>query len=350
MSLLASKAVRWCGGGWCFFIAENAVMSENRAAVIDAVGEKGYRGCYGALSTASLASIAYGYVRHGPGPRLAAGPPSAVRLAAGLGCHALGFAAAANVAPKLRSPLDPGFLSSCPLDLEHERAALGRVIGVPVRGQTVRALDDRGDQRRLCDSQVGRPLPEQEVGRLADAVDRGGAPAPQVDLVQIGLEDGPLVVTRLHEQRHHRFGRLALQRPLRRQEEVLDQLLRQGTSTLGDPTGPQVRHERSGDPPRVDAHVGFEATVLHREDGIDQVRRHLVQRNEVTLLAMAPIEGANPLGLEQDRPNLASARELSDLLDDAAATARVAGVVAVVGVRSRRGNLLRRRRRRTRRG
>ena len=123
MSLLASKAVRWCGGGWCFFIAENAVMSENRAAVIDAVGEQGYRGCYGALSTASLASIAYGYVRHGPGPRLAAGPPSAVRLAAGLGCHALGFAAAANVAPKLRSPLDPGFLSSCPLDLEHERAA-----------------------------------------------------------------------------------------------------------------------------------------------------------------------------------------------------------------------------------
>ena len=30
MSLLAAPAGKWCGGGWLFFIAENAVMSENR--------------------------------------------------------------------------------------------------------------------------------------------------------------------------------------------------------------------------------------------------------------------------------------------------------------------------------
>ena len=46
-------------GGWCFFVAENAVLSENRAWFIERVGERAYRGCYGLCSTASLASVGY---------------------------------------------------------------------------------------------------------------------------------------------------------------------------------------------------------------------------------------------------------------------------------------------------
>ena len=126
MSLLAAPAVKWCGGGWLFFIAENAVMSENRGALIEALGEKGYKGCYGALSTCSMASIAYGYWRHGPGPRLTAAGPGPARLLFGFAFQTVGLVAALNVAPKLKSPLEAGFFSSCPLDLDHERAAKAR--------------------------------------------------------------------------------------------------------------------------------------------------------------------------------------------------------------------------------
>ena len=120
--IFASPCVRFCGGGWCFFVAENAVMSENRGWLIDSLGEKGYRGCYGALSTLSMASVAYGYWRHGPGPKLRAAGPGAAALALGFGFQTLGLVAVANVAPKLNNPFDGDFLTKCPLDLEHERA------------------------------------------------------------------------------------------------------------------------------------------------------------------------------------------------------------------------------------
>ena len=67
--VLAHPAVYLCGGGWLFFVAENAVLSENRQVFIDRLGERGYKSCYGLLSTCSLASVAYGLWRHGPGPR-----------------------------------------------------------------------------------------------------------------------------------------------------------------------------------------------------------------------------------------------------------------------------------------
>ena len=58
--VLAHPSVYLCGGGWLFFVAENAVLSENRQVFIDRLGDRGYKSCYGLLSTCSLASVAYG--------------------------------------------------------------------------------------------------------------------------------------------------------------------------------------------------------------------------------------------------------------------------------------------------
>mmetsp|Transcript_15975 Transcript_15975/g.47658 ORF Transcript_15975/g.47658 Transcript_15975/m.47658 type:complete len:245 (-) Transcript_15975:35-769(-) len=122
MSLLASPCVKWCGGGWLFFVAENAVMSENRGAVIDVLGsEKTYRGVYGLLSSGSLLSIAYGLWRHGPGPRLSAAPVGVAPRLLGLAFQTAGLVGAANLAPALANPLSPGFMG-CPLDLERKKA------------------------------------------------------------------------------------------------------------------------------------------------------------------------------------------------------------------------------------
>ena len=101
--VLAHPSVYLCGGGWLFFVAENAVLSENRQVFIDRLGDRGYKSCYGLLSTGSLASVAYGLWRHGPGPRLrTVGTPS---LALGSALTCVGLVGAFNLAPALANPM-----------------------------------------------------------------------------------------------------------------------------------------------------------------------------------------------------------------------------------------------------
>ena len=117
--VLAHPSVYLCGGGWLFFVAENAVLSENRQVFIDRLGDRGYKSCYGLLSTCSLASVAYGLWRHGPGPRIrTVGPPS---LALGSALTCVGLVGAFNLAPALANPLGDDF-TGCPLDLKAVRA------------------------------------------------------------------------------------------------------------------------------------------------------------------------------------------------------------------------------------
>lgn len=117
---LSHPAVLYTAGGWCFFVAENAVLSENRAWFIERVGERAYRGCYGLCSTASLASVGYGVWRHGPGPRLRAGVGGLSRVA-GVAFQTLGLVGFANLAPPLTNPLAPD-ATGCPLDFKKARS------------------------------------------------------------------------------------------------------------------------------------------------------------------------------------------------------------------------------------
>ena len=100
--------MRWAVGGWTFFIAENALLSENRALVIDAVGsEERYHALYGTISTVACASIALGYHRirtAGPMQWAAGAAPPASRLAACFALQAIGLAGLAQSAPKLQLP------------------------------------------------------------------------------------------------------------------------------------------------------------------------------------------------------------------------------------------------------
>ena len=61
------QMLQWAAGGWCFFIAENAILSENRSYLIAALGddkdEGRYHALYGTFSTVATASIIYAYVK-----------------------------------------------------------------------------------------------------------------------------------------------------------------------------------------------------------------------------------------------------------------------------------------------
>jgi len=59
----SNKDIKWAIGGWCFFVAENLVLSENRTYLIDQFGDERYHMVYGTFSTIASASIGYSYVR-----------------------------------------------------------------------------------------------------------------------------------------------------------------------------------------------------------------------------------------------------------------------------------------------
>jgi hypothetical protein len=65
---------------------------------------------------------------------------------------------------------------------------------------------------------------------------------------------------------------------LRRQEQVLGQLLGQCRTALNHSSGCQVGHHGAGQTDRVDTKMRVEATVLDGDDGFWNVRRHFAQQ------------------------------------------------------------------------
>ena len=62
------KGVRLIVGGWTAFILENLIISQNREALVTALGGEGtYKMLYASISTAACASIIVGYGRFGIG-------------------------------------------------------------------------------------------------------------------------------------------------------------------------------------------------------------------------------------------------------------------------------------------
>ena len=141
---------------------------------------------------------------------------------------------------------------------------------------------------------------------------------PEIDLVEVGLEDLALLVAGLDDQGHQGFLDLARPGALGGEEEVLDQLLGEGASPLTNPAGPQVREHGTRDASQIDARVALEALVLHGEHGVDQVARQLVERDELALLAIGSVVGADALGLEQHGAELVPAPHRADLANQRA--------------------------------
>ncbi len=68
--------------------------------------------------------------------------------------------------------------------------------------------------------------------------------------------------------------------------------------------------------------MGVETLVLDRRDRADQVGGQIVEAHELALLAVGAVVGADQLGLEEERPDLAIRLEIADGLDLAAGEAQ----------------------------
>ncbi len=121
------------------------------------------------------------------------------------------------------------------------------------------------------------------AGRGLDAV---GA-APEVDGVDVALEDLPLVELALELDGDDRLPELAPQGGVGADVDVLDVLLGDRRPALGGALGPDVGPGGPGDADGIDAAVLEELAVLGGDDGVLDDGRHLVDAyREPVLLAV----------------------------------------------------------------
>src|SRR5450759_2902412 len=167
-------------------------------------------------------------------------------------------------------------------------AALDGALGKAARVITPGRLGQRGDGGRLGEVDVAHRLAEVALTGRLDAV---GA-APQVDLVEVELENVVLAVLRLDGPRDLGFTQLAddglLARPLPRinvarqlpRIDVARQLHGDGRESLGESAAPQVAEAGAQHADEIDAAVLVEPLVLRDDEGFPQDLRDLVDGHE----------------------------------------------------------------------
>ena len=102
--------------------------------------------------------------------------------------------------------------------------------------------------------------------------------AVQVDLQQLVLGEAPL-----QPERQQRLLHLAAGGALRRQEQVLGELLGDGGAALHHRPRPPIRPGGAADADRVEAEMAPEAAVLHRQQRGGQVGRQVAQPHQLAI-------------------------------------------------------------------
>lgn len=133
--LLRSPQFRWAVSGWAFFIAENAILSENRTFLISELGDDRYHLLYGTFSTAAMGSIAYSYyylTKKAP-PAVTKGVTKSISvgsLTSAWASTTLGFIMASQALPKMQVPVSSSLQVRCPFDFTDKREPDAKLYGL----------------------------------------------------------------------------------------------------------------------------------------------------------------------------------------------------------------------------
>lgn len=186
---------------------------------------------------------------------------------------------------------------------ENDLGSFFRRLWVARRRQAGRGLEQACKQCRLAEVHVARRLVEVAPRSGFHAISVGAEEHP----VEIHRQDLILGIFLLEPEGEQHFLHLALQRALRRQEQVLGKLLCQRRATLHHAAGGEVRHHGAGKPQRIYAEMRVEAAVLNGDDGLRNIGRHVFQRQ-----CLAAGGAAIGDDVAADRQNLDVRRALGD--------------------------------------
>ena len=163
---------------------------------------------------------------------------------------------------------------------QHVLLALARALRIRNRVVGGRRFWQAGEHGGLREAQL--------VERLAEVDLRGGGETvgalPEVDLVDVELEDLVLAQVVLDLEREQRLVELARQRLLGGEEEIARHLHGDRARALAAAALREVGVGGARDAQIVDAGVLVEALVLGREDRLLQLLGHLLDRNQQAAL------------------------------------------------------------------
>lgn len=130
-SIMSRRQLSLALGGWAFFIAENAILSENRSYLIEKISSQGYYALYGTASTAATAGILYGFRQLSLLAKTASAtrmPPSIPRIGLAIAIQSTGLILASQAIPSLQIPIafhDSQVQVRCPFDFARDRENTG---------------------------------------------------------------------------------------------------------------------------------------------------------------------------------------------------------------------------------
>jgi uncharacterized membrane protein len=131
-SVLVSKQLQLAVGGWLFFLAENFILSENRTALIDYLGDENYHLVYGTFSTVATGTIGYGYYRIAGIATGSTGsiPVSPLNRLTAWGFLSVGLILASQALPKMQIPVSVVSSSSASLSSSTKEGGGGLKVQV----------------------------------------------------------------------------------------------------------------------------------------------------------------------------------------------------------------------------
>lgn len=147
--------------------------------------------------------------------------------------------------------------------VQHHGGARRRALGVGDRRVARGRLEQSGQKRGLAHRQILGTLVEIPLRGRFDAI----GPAAEIDAVQIQGEDLFLGEFQLQPDGQHQFLHLAAHILIRRQEQVLGQLLGQGRAALHHPLGPHIGDQGPSHADGVEAGVIIKPLVLDGDEG-----------------------------------------------------------------------------------
>src|SRR5689334_2920495 len=100
--------------------------------------------------------------------------------------------------------------------------------------------------------------------------------SPEIDAVEINLEDLVLRETMLEPQRQQRLLDLACEVALLCQEQILGELLGYRAAALNYTSGGNIGEGSPNEPDRIDPEMAVEAAIFGGDDGLRQVGRHFL--------------------------------------------------------------------------
>ena len=201
------------------------------------------------------------------------------------------------------APVNQGFVAGLPVLLlrnplqrphapQHIHLALFRLLRVPEGIVAAGGLRQPGNDGGLGKGDVGGVFAKIRPCRGLDAVGM----LPQIDIIEVGQQDLILGQRVFQLVGQNGLFHLAGIAALRGQQQLLDDLLRDGAAALPLGTAGNIDKGRAGDGHGIHAAVTVEVVVLGGEKGQRQILGHVFQRDDEALFMIERAQNGTVTG------------------------------------------------------